>query len=119
MITSYVKFTPSEIKVLKGISEGLCNEEIAQRYYLSIYTVRGYLMRVYSKLGLTYKGSGQANRVKAALFYLNKYGPKGEEVYIKENEAHKKGYDDGIKAVLKRASALLEEDNKDADSEHL
>lgn len=110
MITNYVKFTPSEIKVLKGISDGLCNEEIAQRHYLSIYTVRDYLNSIYSKLGLTYKGSGQANRVKAALFYLDKYGHNGEEVYIKENEAYTKGYNDGIKAVLKRANALLSEE---------
>jgi LuxR family maltose regulon positive regulatory protein len=41
-----------EIEVLQLISEGLTNQEIADRLYLSLHTVKGHARNIYSKLGV-------------------------------------------------------------------
>lgn len=66
MITNYVKFTPSEIKVLKGISEGLCNEEIAQILSCSIKTIQTHVYSIYTRLGI----EGAEKRIKAVFIYM-------------------------------------------------
>jgi DNA-binding CsgD family transcriptional regulator len=51
-----------ELDVLALIAEGLSNEEIAGRLYLSVRTVERHLSNIYSKLGI----SGKAARAAAA-----------------------------------------------------
>jgi pimeloyl-ACP methyl ester carboxylesterase/DNA-binding CsgD family transcriptional regulator len=54
--------SPRERDVLELVSEGLSNEEIAERLYLSVRTVERHLSNIYAKLRL----SGKAARAAAA-----------------------------------------------------
>ena len=45
--------TPAEINVVKLVSEGLPNKDIAARLFVSARTVQAHLSHVYSKLGLS------------------------------------------------------------------
>jgi DNA-binding CsgD family transcriptional regulator len=45
--------TRAELKVVKRVSEGLGNKEVAARLFVSSRTVQAHLTRVYTKLGLT------------------------------------------------------------------
>jgi ATP/maltotriose-dependent transcriptional regulator MalT len=53
------KFSNRELEVLRLISNGLSNREIAQELYLSIETIKWYNRQIYSKLGVK-------NRTQAA-----------------------------------------------------
>jgi DNA-binding NarL/FixJ family response regulator len=52
-----------ELDVLALVAEGLENDEIAARLYLSVRTVERHLSNVYAKLGV----SGKAARAAAAV----------------------------------------------------
>jgi DNA-binding NarL/FixJ family response regulator len=54
--------TGRELQVLELVADGLSNEEIAARLYLSTRTVERHLSNVYKKLGL----SGKAARAAVA-----------------------------------------------------
>jgi LuxR family maltose regulon positive regulatory protein len=41
-----------ELEVLQLIAEGLTNQEIATRFYLSLYTVKAHARNIYAKLGV-------------------------------------------------------------------
>jgi len=41
-----------ELEVLQFIAEGLTNQEIATRLYLSLYTVKAHARNIYAKLGV-------------------------------------------------------------------
>ena len=45
--------TPAELDVVRLVSEGLGNKDIATRLFVSPRTVQSHLTRVYTKLGLT------------------------------------------------------------------
>jgi DNA-binding CsgD family transcriptional regulator len=45
--------TPAELDVVRLVSEGLGNKDIAQRLFVSPRTVQSHLTRVYTKLGLS------------------------------------------------------------------
>lgn len=51
--TGWESLTPAEINVVKLVSEGLPNKDIAARLFVSSRTVQAHLSHVYSKLGLT------------------------------------------------------------------
>jgi len=51
--SGWASLTPTERDVVRLVSEGLANNEIAARLFVSPRTVQTHLTHVYSKLGLT------------------------------------------------------------------
>jgi predicted ATPase/class 3 adenylate cyclase/DNA-binding NarL/FixJ family response regulator len=51
--TGWESLTPAELDVVKLVSEGLPNKDIAARLFVSARTVQAHLSHVYSKLGLS------------------------------------------------------------------
>ena len=47
------ELSPRETEVLQMITEGLSNDEIARRLYLSINSVKTYIRTAYRKIGVT------------------------------------------------------------------
>lgn len=58
------ELTEREIDVLRSISEGLTNKEVAQKLFLSEKTVKNYASSVFRKLGVK-------DRVQATLYAIN------------------------------------------------
>src|SRR5690606_21847886 len=61
-------FTGRELEVLRSIAEGLTNEEIAARLFLSVRTVEKHITNIYQKLGI----SGKSARAFAASYAIKK-----------------------------------------------
>lgn len=55
--------TQKELAIIRGVSEGLSNREIAEQLFLGEGTVRNYLSTILAKLGLR-------DRTQLAVFYL-------------------------------------------------
>jgi predicted ATPase/class 3 adenylate cyclase/DNA-binding CsgD family transcriptional regulator len=51
--TGWASLTPTELDVVRLVSEGLANKDIATRLFVSPRTVQTHLTHVYTKLGLT------------------------------------------------------------------
>nr|WP_231975360.1 LuxR C-terminal-related transcriptional regulator [Mycobacterium sp. E1715] len=51
--TGWASLTPAEINVVRLVSEGLQNKDIAARLFVSARTVQAHLSHVYSKLGIS------------------------------------------------------------------
>jgi len=51
--TGWASLTPAELDVVRLVSEGLPNNDIATRLFVSPRTVQSHLTHVYTKLGLT------------------------------------------------------------------
>ena len=51
--SGWASLTPAEREVVRLVSEGLGNKDIATRLFVSPRTVQAHLTHVYSKLGLT------------------------------------------------------------------
>lgn len=60
------EFTGRELEILKLISQGKNNDEIAEKLFLSVRTVEKHLTNIYSKLGI----SGKSARAFAASFAI-------------------------------------------------
>jgi DNA-binding CsgD family transcriptional regulator len=51
--SGWASLTPTEHQVVRLVSEGLANNDIATRLFVSPRTVQSHLTHVYTKLGLT------------------------------------------------------------------
>ena len=51
--SGWASLTPTELDVVRLVSEGLGNKDIATRLFISPRTVATHLTHVYTKLGLT------------------------------------------------------------------
>lgn len=51
--TGWASLTPTELDVVRLVSEGLGNKDIADRLFVSHRTVQTHLTHVYAKLGIT------------------------------------------------------------------
>jgi DNA-binding CsgD family transcriptional regulator len=51
--SGWASLTPAELDVVRLVSEGLPNSDIATRLFVSPRTVQSHLTHVYTKLGLT------------------------------------------------------------------
>ena len=51
--SGWASLTPTELEVVRLVSEGLTNNDIATRLFVSPRTVQTHLTHVYTKLGLT------------------------------------------------------------------
>lgn len=71
-VEKQVALTERETEILKLIAGGLSNQEIADRLYLSVWTVRTYVTGILDKLGVE-------NRTQAALYALREGLVKLEE----------------------------------------
>lgn len=65
-------FNPREISILKGIAEGLSNQEIADAIFTTKKTVGIGVSDIYSKLGFENKHSHIGVRVQVAIWYREK-----------------------------------------------
>src|SRR4051812_49894172 len=51
--SGWASLTPAELDVVRLVSEGLGNKDIAARLFVSPRTVQSHLTRVYTKLGMS------------------------------------------------------------------
>jgi DNA-binding CsgD family transcriptional regulator len=51
--SGWASLTPTELDVVRPVSEGLSNKDIATRMFVSPRTVQTHLTHIYTKLGLT------------------------------------------------------------------
>jgi DNA-binding CsgD family transcriptional regulator len=51
--------TPAELDIVRLLSEGLSNKEIAARLFISPRTAQTHLTHIYSKLNLSYEARGE------------------------------------------------------------
>ena len=58
--------TPTEVQVVNLVAEGLRNDAIAERLYLSPGTVKNHLSHIFTKLGVTGRGELAAEAARAA-----------------------------------------------------
>jgi len=67
------ELTESEFAVVSLVGRGATNREVAERLFLSPYTVSSHLRHVFTKLGLTQSNTTN-NRVRAVLAFLRSAG---------------------------------------------
>ncbi len=63
------EFTARELEMIKAVADGLSNEEIAERLFLSKGTVKNYITSILSKAGLSH-------RTALAVYYLTGKKPE-------------------------------------------
>lgn len=59
--------TPAELKVVRQVSEGLTNKDIASALHLSRFTVETHLKHVFAKLGLSSRTALAAHAIRRDL----------------------------------------------------
>jgi LuxR family maltose regulon positive regulatory protein len=61
--------SPRELEVLQLIAQGLSNQEISQRLFLALDTVKGHNRRIYEKLGVQRRTEAVARARELGLFF--------------------------------------------------
>lgn len=69
--------TKREVEILKLVAEGLTNEEIGKRIFISEKTVKTHLTNIFDKLKVN-------NRFKAALLIMNRASESGTQVQARK-----------------------------------
>jgi DNA-binding CsgD family transcriptional regulator len=64
--SGWASLTPAELDVVRLVSEGLANKDIAERLRASPRTVQAHLTHVYTKLDLTTRAGGDTSRLTAS-----------------------------------------------------
>ena len=64
----YVKFTKRERQALSLIAEGLLNQEIGERLFITEYTVRFRVTSIFNKLGADNRAQAVAIAKRLGLF---------------------------------------------------
>ncbi len=61
-------FNPKRIQVIKLVSEGLQDKEVADKMNLSVKAVKWYLLDIYLQLGFPRRSGGCLNRIFLAMW---------------------------------------------------
>ncbi len=65
------KLSARELEILKMAAKGLGNKDIAQQSNLSLRTVKGYMVEIFSKLGVASRTEAVITGLRAGLLTLN------------------------------------------------
>lgn len=74
--------TKREMEILKLVAEGLTNEEIGRRIYISEKTVKTHLTNIFDKLKVN-------NRFKAALLIMDRLPDNESQSSVKRGKSHR------------------------------
>jgi DNA-binding NarL/FixJ family response regulator len=86
-----------EMEVVRSLSEGLTNREIADRLGLSQHTIKNYLFRVFDKLGVS-------SRVELLFMTLSQARPQSLFPSLLAHPASGKGHDEATIAICQKAA---------------
>jgi predicted ATPase/DNA-binding CsgD family transcriptional regulator len=78
-------FTPREVEILYLMSEGLTNQEIARRLFLSLDTIKGYNQVIFGKLGVNNRTRAIRRARESGLLESQDISPSQKPLNLKHN----------------------------------